>query len=244
MTDLTQRQIQILRCIVEEFIETAEPVGSESLERKYSLGISPATIRNEMSSLVNLGYLKKSHSSSGRAPTSLGLKYYVRNLIKPQSLSIKDEVSTKEKVWDYRTEFDRLLKELTRELATRTRSMAVATTDQGHLVVTGASNLLEQPEFYDIDVTKTVLSLLDRRDYWFELIQRSLGGAFEQDFHLLLGEDLGLELLEPCGFIYQHYEAGPYKGVMGVVGPARQHYSEIIPLVNYFSSLIKQITVT
>ncbi len=244
MTDLTQRQIQILRCIAEEFIETAEAVGSESLEKKYSLGVSPATVRNEMATLTQMGYLKKSHSSSGRAPTSLGLKYYVRNLVKPETMSIKDEVSAKEKVWDYRTEFDRLLKEATRELAQRTRSMAIATTDQGHLVVTGASNLLEQPEFYDIDVTKTILSLLDRTDYWFELIQKSLGSTFEQDFHLLLGEDLGMELLEPCGFIYQHYEAGPYKGVMGIVGPARQPYSQVIPLVNYFANLIGEITVS
>jgi len=137
-----------------------------------------------------------------------------------------------------------LLKETTRELAQRTRSMAIATTDQGHLVSTGASNLLEQPEFYDIDVTKTMLSLLDRTDYWFELIQKSLGTTFEQDFHLLLGQDLGMELLEPCGFIYQHYEAGPYKGVMGVVGPARQPYSQVIPLVNYFANLIGEIAIS
>jgi len=244
MTDLTQRQIQILRYIVEEFIETAEPVGSENLEKKYNLGISPATVRNEMSSLVRMGYLKKNHSSSGRTPTSFGIKYYVRNLVKPETMSVKDEVSAKEKIWDYRTEFDNLLREATKELAFRTRSMAIATTDQGHLITTGVSNLLEQPEFYDIDVTKTILSLLDRSDYWFELIQKSLGSTFEQDFHLLLGEDLGMELLEPCGFIYQNYEAGPYKGIMGIIGPARQRYSKVIPIVNYFANLIGQVTVT
>ena len=59
MADLTQRQIKILKCIAEEFIDTASPVGSENLERKYNLGISSATIRNEMAALTQLGYLKK-----------------------------------------------------------------------------------------------------------------------------------------------------------------------------------------
>jgi len=77
MAELTQRQIKILKCITEEFIETASPVGSETLEKKFNLGISSATIRNEMADLTKLGYLKKGHLSAGRGPTSMGLKYYV-----------------------------------------------------------------------------------------------------------------------------------------------------------------------
>ncbi len=69
--------------------------------------------------------------SAGRAPTSMGLKYYVRNLMTPKNLSVSEEVGVKEKVWDYRNEFDRLLRESTKELATKTRSMAIATTDHG-----------------------------------------------------------------------------------------------------------------
>ena len=161
MADLTQRQIKILKCITEEFIETASPVGSETLEKKYSLGISSATIRNEMATLTQMGFLKKGHLSAGRSPTSMGLKYYVRNLMTPKNLSASEEIGVKEKVWDYRNEFDSLLRETTKELANRTRSMAIATTDHGVIYSHGASNLLEEPEFYNIDVTKTVLSLLD-----------------------------------------------------------------------------------
>src|SRR3989339_1695757 len=155
MADLTQRQIKILKCIAEEFIETAEPVGSENLERKYNLGISSATIRNEMGSLTQLGYLKKGHLSAGRSPTSMGLKYYVRHLMTPKNMSVGEEIGVKEKVWDFRNEFERLLKETTHELANRTRSLAVCTTDHGAIYSYGASNLLEEPEFYNIDVTKT-----------------------------------------------------------------------------------------
>ena len=244
MPDLTQRQIKILKHIIEEFIETAEAVGSETLEKKYSLGVSPATIRNEMSSLTQLGYLKKSHSSSGRTPTSMGLKFYVRNLMTPKTLSVAEEIGAKEKVWDYRNEFEKLLKETTKELASRTRSMAISTTDQGLLFTYGASNLLEEPEFYNIDVTKTILSLIDDTSFWFDVINKAGGNKDPQDnlIRLIIGEDLGMEHLEPCGFIYQTYQAGPHRGILGIIGPARFHYQKVIPIVDYFAHLISEIT--
>lgn len=242
MADLTQRQIKLLKCITEEFIETASPVGSETLEKKYSLGISSATIRNELSTLTQMGFLKKSHLSAGRSPTSMGLKYYVRNLMTPKNLTASEEIGAKEKVWDYRNEFDRLLHETTKELANRTRSMAIATTDHGLVYNYGASNLLEEPEFYNIDVTKTVLSLLDNSNFWFEIINKAGNLEDENIVHLLIGEDLGLEHLEPCGFIYQNYQAGPHKGILGVIGPARFRYPQVVPLVDYFAELISQIT--
>ncbi len=242
MADLTQRQIKILKCITEEFIETATPVGSETLEKKFNLGISSATIRNEMASLTQMGFLKKGHSSAGRAPSSMGLKYYVRNLMVPKSLSISEEIGAKEKVWDYRNEFEKLLKESTRELAARTRSMAVATTDHGSIYCYGASNLLEEPEFFNIDVTKTVLSLIDNSAFWFNIVNKASYSDEEKIIRLLIGEDLGMEHLEPCGFIYQNYEAGPHRGIIGVVGPARFHYQRVVPFVYYYADLISTIT--
>lgn len=243
MTDLTQRQIKILKCITEEFIETAAPVGSETLEKKFNLGISSATIRNEMSALTQLGFLKKDHLSAGRAPTSLGLKYYVRNLMTPKNMSVSEEIGAKEKIWDYRNEFEKLLKETTRELAQRTRSMAISTTDQGSIYSYGASNLLEEPEFYNIDVTKTVLSLIDNSTFWFEIINKAGNNQTSgETIHLLIGEDLGMEHLEPCGFVYQTYEAGPHRGILGIVGPARFRYQNVVPVVDYLAELISTIT--
>ena len=244
MSDLTQRQIKILKCVAEEFIETASPVGSETLEKKYALGISSATIRNEMMALTQLGFLKKGHLSSGRAPTSMGLKYYVRNLMTPKNLSVSDEIGAKEKIWEYRNEFDRLLRETTKELATRTKSMAVATTDQGTIYSYGASNLLEEPEFFNIDVTKTVLSLIDNATFWYEIIKKAgnLNPESAEIVHLLIGEDLGMEHLEPCGFVYQNYESGPHRGIVGVVGPARFHYTYVVPVVDYFAELLSTIS--
>ena len=77
---LTARQMLIFKCIVEEFIENAEPVGSKALMVKYQLPYSSATIRNEMNFLENYGYLEKTHISSGRVPSKEGYRFYVHNL--------------------------------------------------------------------------------------------------------------------------------------------------------------------
>ena len=70
ITVLSDRKKKILQLIIEDYIETAEPVGSRSIARKYNLGISPATIRNEMSDLELLGYLEQPHTSAGRVPSA------------------------------------------------------------------------------------------------------------------------------------------------------------------------------
>lgn len=81
---LTDRQLLILQVIIDEFIETAQPVGSRSLSGKEDLPYSAATIRNEMADLEKMDFLKKTHSSSGRVPSEKGYRYYVDYLIVPE----------------------------------------------------------------------------------------------------------------------------------------------------------------
>jgi len=79
---LTQRMVDILRAIVDEFVSTAEPVGSKTLVDKYGLPYSSATIRNDMATLESLGYLEKPHTSAGRIPSNKGYQYYCEHLLK------------------------------------------------------------------------------------------------------------------------------------------------------------------
>jgi len=79
---LTKRRIEVFRCIVDEFIQTAEPIGSKTLVEKYHLPYSSATIRNDMVVLENLGFLEKTHTSSGRIPSTKGYQYYCEFLLK------------------------------------------------------------------------------------------------------------------------------------------------------------------
>ena len=85
---MNDRQKKLLKEIVEAYIKDARPVGSKILTDKMK--VSSATIRNEMSELEELGYLEKTHISSGRVPSSKGYKYYVENIMRPKELSEKD----------------------------------------------------------------------------------------------------------------------------------------------------------
>ena len=239
MADLTQRQLQILKSLIEEYTTTAEPVGSETLEKKYSLGFSPATIRNEMVSLTKLGMLKKPHTSAGRIPTPPALKLYVRDLMKEKDLSVAEEVSVKERLWDYRAREEQFLKELTKTLAERTKTLAVATTKEGDLYVSGFANILDMPEFFDIDVTKALLSVLDEFNYLHALCAQT---TTDEDVHILLEEDLGPRLQGPYGFVFTRFETPKHlEGEVGVLGPTRLNYTSIIPTVRYCRNLIGEI---
>lgn len=88
---LTDRQLQIFQVIIDEFIESAHPVGSRAISEKENINVSAATIRNVMAELENMGFLEKTHSSSGRVPSEKGYRYYVDHLISP--ISEKNEVN-------------------------------------------------------------------------------------------------------------------------------------------------------
>ncbi|MBI5620727.1 hypothetical protein HY949_03040 [Candidatus Gottesmanbacteria bacterium] len=235
MPALSDRQTHILKAIIEEYIATAEPVGSETLDKKYSLGVSPATIRNEMVRLTDLKLLHQPHTSAGRAPTPVAMRYYVDHLMKTKDMSVAEEVAVKDKVWEYRQEIDKLLREATKALAERTKSLAITATQDGDLYYSGTSHILDSPEFFDYELTHDLLGTLDEFDYWWKLLE-----AHNDPFAILLGEDLGGKNLSQCGFIYTKFATPHVSGAIGVVGPSRLNYPAIIPVVRYLGGLIDE----
>ena len=104
--DLSERQLQILQAIINDYVENAEPVGSRSISKKYDLGVSPATIRNEMADLEEMGYLTHPHTSAGRVPSDKAYRLYVDNLMKKKNLSAKDKRLINDRLAASRDEFD------------------------------------------------------------------------------------------------------------------------------------------
>jgi heat-inducible transcriptional repressor len=92
---LTDRQLLILQVVVDDFIRSAQPVGSRTLSKKEEINFSSATIRNEMADLEELGFIEKTHSSSGRVPSEKGYRYYVDHLLSPQLLPVSDTAKLK-----------------------------------------------------------------------------------------------------------------------------------------------------
>lgn len=237
--DLTERQKNLLRAIIEKYIETAEAVGSETIEKESGLGVSPATIRNEMVKLTQLGYLKQPFTSAGRMPTSMGMKFYVDQLMEEKALSLKDEVAIKEELGQKGQRFDRLLRHTARVLADQTHSMSVITDEEGDVYAAGMANILDMPEFYDIDITKTVLSMIDKVEMLNQIFSQLLP---EDQIKILFGDELGVPYLEPCGFVVTRYQMPQHKGVLGVIGPSRLNYPVVIPTMRYFSQLLSEIS--
>lgn len=237
MSTLTDRESELLKAIIDEYIETAEAIGSETIEKKYpKLGVSPATIRNEMVKLTKLGYLRQLHTSAGRVPTPQAMKFYIDQLMKEKQMSTAEEVAVKDQIWDYRNEMDKLLREATHTLAEKTKTLAIATTDEGDIYFSGMANILDMPEFYDIEATRAVLSLVDEVSQLQEIFLRNGG---DEDVQVIFGEELGVEPLRACGFITARFHTGTQKkGALGIVGPARLNYPYVIPVVRYVNDLL------
>jgi len=235
---ISARQTQILKAVIDEYIETAIPIGSESVEKKYNLGVSPATIRNEMAELTRLGYLRQPHISSGRVPTPLAMKFYIDQLMEEREMSLTDEVKAKEEIWDVRNNLDRLLEEATHALAERTKNLSIAATDEGKVWHAGYRNVFTNPEFSSMGICADLFSLLEEFDRLKELFfVRSSGNPID----VLFGEELGWTELAPIGVVCAHFNVKGKNVALGVIGPLRLSYSTIIPTLRYFRNLIEEI---
>jgi heat-inducible transcriptional repressor len=90
MADLTHRAKRILNAVVQEYLHTGDAVGSRTVTRRYGIDLSPATVRNVMADLEEMGLLKQPHTSAGRVPTNQGLRFFIDSLLKVRSISSKE----------------------------------------------------------------------------------------------------------------------------------------------------------
>jgi len=238
MLDLTPRQIQILRALIEEFIETAEPVGSETIDKKYNIGVSPATIRNEMTRLTEQGYLSKLHSSAGRTPTPQAMKLYVNELMKEKVLTVADEVSAKERVWKNRQKLRDLMRQIAVVMAEKSHALGITSIDDKEIYHSGYANLLSLPEFDGPGIMKHVFELIEELPLLEEIFSF---GASENQVKVVYGLELGHRYLAPIGIIHTSFDAASHKCRIAVLGSSRFDYPYIIPYMKYIRSLVKEL---
>ena len=124
MIDMETRQLDILRAIVEEYVATEEPVGSKAISQRHGLGISPATIRNEMSVLEDAGFITQPHTSAGRIPTDKGYRLFVDKIatVKPLSNAERRAIET---FLEGANDLDDIVMRTVRLLAQVTKQVAV-----------------------------------------------------------------------------------------------------------------------
>ncbi|MGA7572132.1 MAG: heat-inducible transcriptional repressor HrcA [Candidatus Aquilonibacter sp.] len=127
---LDKRKAYILATVVYEYIATAEPVGSNTLTQKYNLGVSSATVRNEMAELEAGGYLVQPHTSAGRVPSDAGYRTYVDELMQPETLPVEDRRRIREDLREASRELDDVIESATRLLGRLSNNLAFVTKPQ------------------------------------------------------------------------------------------------------------------
>jgi heat-inducible transcriptional repressor len=125
--ELDKRKAYILATVVYEYIATAEPVASQTLTQKYNLGVSSATVRNEMAELEAGGYLVQPHTSAGRVPSDMGYRKYVDRLMQPEQLEADDRRRIHDELRDASRELDELIQGTTRLLGRLSKNLAFVT---------------------------------------------------------------------------------------------------------------------
>ena len=107
--ELSERKLKILQAIISDYVRSAEPVGSRTLSKKYELGISPATIRNEMADLEEMGYLTHPHTSAGRVPSDKAYRLYVNALMEKKELSKEEKLVIAQRLQGNVNEFEKTI---------------------------------------------------------------------------------------------------------------------------------------
>lgn len=237
MSELSDRQQQLLKAIIESYVKNGEPVSSDLIEKGSSLGVSPATIRNEMVALTEKGFLKQPHVSSGRVPTAMGFRLYINELMKEKQLSVVDEVSIRQQMMDSRAQFNKMVHVATKALAKKCDTLAIAINGDD-IYYTGAASILDLPEFFDIDVTRFVLQMLDEQAILEKVFSMAQG---ETPLHVIFGEETDYEYLLPTSFAFLNFETGRDDlGIIGVIGPNRLNFPVILPYLRYIGEVLTE----
>lgn len=236
--DITQRQSQLLLAIIKEFIESGEAVGSLNLQGKYDFNVSPATIRNEMSSLVEKGYLYMKHSSGGRIPTTKAWRFYVRNIKLNENqinVVVQEEVKTQLNILRFETE--KLIMRSLDYLFNMTNNTSVALVGNNVYHV-GLATMIKLPEFKDVSRLQGIIRLLE--DY--KALSDLFSNYENEDIAILIGEESGINELSDYTVIFTTLKVFEgKKAYVAVIGPNRMEYTNVIPAIKYITETITHL---
>lgn len=334
---LDERKRKILESIVKDYVETAEPVGSRAVVKKYALNLSPATVRNEMADLEDMGFLEQPHTSSGRIPSEIGFRYYVDFIMKKQQLS-NEEIELLNKLIDDDTDelnnfigkIGYFLSQVTnyasfvivptikfREFRSmqlipldKNKALVLLVTDTGmiihrkievpntinhedleqiglvfnkvfknkkideinrsdlqhlreglkqkrrivdqaleeidnllkntgdeKLVVSGSLNILNEPEFKDLDKLRKILTLLEANEMFKDVIPAVIG----EEVDITIGHENKIDDIKELSLVYAGYKSYGEPGAIGLIGPIRMEYWKAAGTVDAVRSAIEKV---
>ena len=171
---LDERKQRILQAVIQDYISSAEPVGSRTLARKYDLGVSPATIRNEMADLEMLGYLEHIHTSSGRVPSSKGYRLYVDSLLPVQPMTDAEKAMIDKWYKAKVQQLDQVFQETAKIISKLTRNVSLVLAPQISKAAFRCMHFLPLDDHRVIAVLMTDAGFVENR-----IMEMPAGSSFE-----------------------------------------------------------------
>ncbi|HSW37760.1 MAG TPA: transcriptional regulator [Candidatus Saccharimonadales bacterium] len=232
---MTERQKQILTAIIEQYAEVASPVGSSLLAKAFD--VSSATVRAEMADLERAGYIMQPHTSAGRVPTDKGYRFYVNELGKEGGA--KPPERRTERALASRVQQagapERMIRNAVDTLVELTHNLGLATIGN-QLYMSGLSNLFGQPEFMLPGQVQQVAGLLDNLEPWLR------EAAPNEPLSVYIGQENPIGRSAGASLIISRFQS-PYsdRSYIGVLGPTRQQYRDVMLLVRRAGQELEEV---
>lgn len=338
--ELSDRKKAILQAIIEDYIQSAEPVGSRNIAKNHDLGLSAATIRNEMADLEEMGYLDKPHTSAGRIPSEMGYRFYVDSLMHRYSLTM-EEISSLQSSMDRKySQLENVISEISdiiskttnypaivelpAENSCRLKSVKMMLIEQGSVLIVvvtdagvvrnrhmkigsnidyevvdsiseflsgqltglcaedftparlmliyeamasygdflktviefvleclgnsksrvyigGASNILNNPEFENIDRAREFLTFIDRKENVSRMLSLTESGNDEHISIKIGSENQAPEMRDTSLVVANYNVGGKLYGKIGIIGPKRMNYARVVSSLELINSQLSEI---
>jgi heat-inducible transcriptional repressor len=237
---LTSRKKKLLGAVVSDYMHTAEPVSSEKLARKYMKGISTATIRNELASLEQDGFLTHPHTSAGRIPSDLGYRFFVDELMKIKGLSPREIEFIKSQYMMAGDNLEELLHTTLKVAATLSHLLAVITMPKMPFKVlsSGLSNIMQQPEFNDTAHIRNILNVIEHEELMSEIMHE----APNDGVTIRIGSEIKHKQIKDCSIVVSRYAMPQHMtGSISIIGPTRMTYDKVSSIVDTVSKTLRQL---
>jgi transcriptional regulator of heat shock response len=232
---LTERQKKILSVVVKEYTETAVPVGSKIMASKYKFDLSSATIRAEMNELEETGYLHQPHISAGRIPTDKGYRYFVEKIMPDKELSKQEQKKLQAELLKMQAKNTRLTRTTAKLLSGLSGNLAISGV-KNEFDDFGMQELLDEPEFREMDDLCRLAETLDYIDERFDSLVKNLRG---DEVKIFIGKENPIKEISNCSMMISPYKTkSGEKGLLALIGPKRMEYAKNKSLINYMKKLL------
>ena len=223
--------------MIEEYTNTAAPVGSDVLVKKYNLKVSSATIRNDMNKLEEEGLLYQPHVSAGRIPTDEGYRYFVEEIMKDKELSREDQQKLQREMLKLKVQNKRLTKTTAKLLSVLSGNLAVSgIPNKDEFAEFGMRDLLDQPEFQQLDEVCRLAEIMDSIDVNVDKLAKGLKIG---ETKIFIGKENPVLQMPDCAMMVSPYKLkSGERGVLALIGPKRMRYAKNKSLLNYMKKLL------